>query len=195
MRMRLSMMVGMALLMTAPVALAQDGAAPKKAAPVDCAIKAMQDDLHEELRAGAWRAVCVKQGNGCALHLRNDAGYLLQLAHRFDGGQWRVALTLPEGRRMDVGAGVALVVDGGEPQRIPPEFLEDRADGRAVAARLEVGDAVMDLLRSGKRLQWRYTAKGGGEEMAVFDLSCLPGLATAVEKKLARMRAMKQLGK
>ncbi len=200
MMIRLPIMAGLVLLLATMPGLAQEavqqnGALEKKTAPVDCTIKATGDDLHEEMRAGGWRAVCVKQGNGCALHLRNDAGYLLQLARKYDGGQWRVALTLPQGRQMDVGEGAELMVDDGEPQRIPPEFLEDRAKGRAVAARLEIGDVLMDLLRSGRRLQWRYTMLGGGQEQAEFDLSCLPGLATAVEKKLAQMRAMRQLGK
>ena len=106
-----------------------------------------------------------------------------------------MVLSLPE--PADAAEGVALVVDGGEPMRIPYEFLEARAGGRAIAIRPEVADIVLDALKKGRRLEWRYTRKGGAARAVTFDIACLgaEGLFSAAEKRLATMRAMKQLGK
>jgi len=54
---------------------------------------------------------------------------------------------------------------------------------------------VLEALRAGRRLEWRYTRKGGAARATSFDMACLPALLKAADAQLAQMRAMRQLGK
>ena len=159
-----------------------------------CVLRVERDGGVTTIAAGAWEGEC-RAGRGCAIRGPEVAGARLQLSHPLEEKQWQVVVTLPE--PADAAEGVELVVDDGAPMRVPYEFLDVRADGRALAIRPEVVDVVLDALKRGRRLEWRYVRKGGAARKAVFDIACLgaEGLFTATEKRLATMRAMKRLGK
>ncbi len=159
-----------------------------------CAMQQQRDDGVTTITAGAWEAEC-RDGRGCAIRGPEVEGARLQLSHPLDTQHWQVVVSLPE--PADAAEGVELVVDDGEPMRVPYEFLDVRAEGRALAIRPEVVDIVLDALKKGHRLEWRYVRKGGAARKAAFDIGCLgaEGLLTATQKQLATLRAMKQLGK
>ena len=144
------------------------------------------------LNAGAWEADC-REKAGCAIRGPEAAGHRLQLSRPLAAKHWQVVLSLPG--PADATEGVELVVDDGEPMRVPYEFLDARAQGRALVIRPEVVGVVVKALRGGHRLDWRYTRKGGAARAARFDISCLPALLKAADAQLAQMRAMRQLGK
>lgn len=157
-----------------------------------CDVKRSQDDGVVMLDAGAWEADC-REKAGCAIRGPEVDGARLQFSRPLDAQHWQVVLSLPE--PADAAEGVALVVDAGEPMRVPYEFLDVRARGRALAIRPEVVDVVLQALRSGRQLEWRYTRKGGAARATSFDIACLPALLRATDAQLAQMRAMRQLGK
>ena len=184
--MRKTAMLALGLWLSGAAALAGEGDVSA------CDVKRTQDKSVVTLNAGAWEADC-REGAGCAIRGPAVNGARLQLSHPLDAQHWQVVLSLPE--PADAAEGVALVVDAGEPMRVPYEFLDVRAQGRALAIRPEVVDVVLQALRDGQRLEWRYTRQGGAPRTARFDIACLPKLMKATDAQLAQMRAMRQLGK
>ncbi len=190
----ISLMAAMMLLgaTNAGAALAGEGR-PNTAAP-SCEITSTEEDGVRIFAAGAWEAEC-REGRGCAIRGPEVRGHRLQLSHPVEDAHWNVVLSLPG--EADAQAGVELVVDAGEPMRIPYEFLRVAAEGRVIGIRPEVVDIVLEALRKGRRLEWRYMDKAGKSLSETFDIACLGagGLLERAEKSLAQMRAMKQLGK
>lgn len=181
----------MAILALAMWLMGATAMAGQQAAPA-CELKRMQDKGVVMLDAGSWEAEC-REGAGCAIRGPEVDGARLQLSHPLKAQHWQVVLSLPE--PADAAEGVELVLDDGEPLRVPYEFLDARAQGRALAIRPEVVDVVLQELRAGRRLEWRYTRKGGAARAVRFDIACLPALLKAADVQLAQIRAMHQIGK
>lgn len=172
------MSAGAALLMLAGAALADDGGAAKGGG--------------KEIMAD-WRIECV-QAAGCTLASEEVNGHRMQISRQLGRKAWEVVLSLPE--VADAGAGLEYAVDGGAAQRIPPEFIEDRAGGRALAVRPEVTDVVVrDLKKGTKQARWRYRTKAGKEVRVDLPLAAFRPMLESMEKMLAEMGAMKQMGK
>ena len=190
------MVVFMALLAVSgtPAWAGEATASGRAATAGNCTLEVERDGGVTTISAGAWEADC-REGRGCAIRGPEVAGARLQLSRPLDEKRWQVVVTLPV--PADAAEGVDLVVDGGEPMRVPYEFLDVRAEGRALAIRPEVADIVVDALKRGRRLEWRLVRKGGAKRQVVFDIGCLGagGLLRAAERRLVTMRAMQQLGK
>ncbi len=188
-----ALLLALPLLLVAGVAAWGQGDGGRRVVS-DCAMRQEKNDAVITLAAGAWEAEC-REGAGCAIRGPEVQGARLQFSRALDADRWQVVVTLPE--PADAAEGVELVVDDGEPMRVPYEFLDVRANGRALAVRPEVADIVLDALKKGRTLRWRYTRKGGATRVVAFDIACLGpgGLLKAADRRLATMRAMKRLGK
>ncbi len=188
-------MLAAMLALTGAMAASAVAEEPGKQAPAQaCDITRTKTDYGHIHAAGGWEAEC-REGRGCAIRGPEVNGHRLQFSHPLADEHWSVVLTLP--RAADAQAGVELVVDTGEPMRVPYEFLHVKAGGRVIGIRPEVVEIVLDALRKGRKLEWRYTDEAGKGESVTFDISCLGpgGLLKLAETSLARMRAMKQMGK
>ena len=181
---------GLTPVLFVPPVLAGQG---KGVAPT-CEIKQVETDGARIHVAGDWELEC-RAGRGCAIRGPEVNGHRMQLSHELGKAHWNVVLTMPEGA--DAQAGVELVVDAGEPMRIPYEFLRVAAAGRVIGIRPEVVDIVLEALGGGKRLEWRYLNRAGKAVSVSFDIACLGpgGLLPLAKRSLAEMRAMNQLGK
>ncbi len=161
--------------------------------PGECAPTLARDGERASMRAGTWNAECVKDG-GCAVFSLPTRGARLQLARRLDERGWRVVLSLP--RPADAGQGVEIAIDARAPERVPPEFLEGMAGGRALAVRPEVAGEVMRMLRDARaRVAWRHVERSGAPATTEFSLACLRPVLDFAERELARLRALRQMGK
>ncbi len=168
-------------------------AAQDPRSPGECAPTLARDGERASMRAGAWNAECV-EGGGCAVFSLPARGARLQLARRLDDRAWRIVLSLPGAA--DAGQGVEIVIDGRAPERVPPEFLEGVAGGRALAVRPEVAGVVMRMLRDARaRVVWRHVARGGAWAETGFSLACLRPVLDFAERELARLRALRQMGR
>jgi len=158
-----------------------------------CKPRVLENDGAVDISAGAWNATCVP-GRGCSLSGPEANGARLQLVRQVGEKGWRLVLGLPVAA--DVMAGLQLALDGGAAENLPGEFLQEQAEGRAIALRPEVAGVVLEMLTGAKRqATWHYTTKGGEARRFSFPVACLPVVLKAAQQRLATMRAMKQLGK
>ncbi len=135
-----------------------------------CGLKTFLDEFKAGVKHEGYSSMCLAW-QGCSIFSDRVMGHRLQLAKQRDEKQWTVLLTLP--READVSEGVELQVDSGEPMRIPPEFLEERAAGRAIAISTKLTDVVLPELKKGKLLNWTYTRKGGRRDQVAIPLKGL----------------------
>ena len=178
----------LALMLALPASLAIAAGAPPA-----CELKVLTQDDGADISAGAWSATCVA-GSGCAVLGPEVAGRRLQLARQVEDKRWQIVLNLPH--EADAAAGMQIAIDDGAAENLPGEFTGARAKGRALFVRPEVALVVLDMLKGGKRqARWQYTLKNGEKQEARFSLQCFAPVLQAAERQLARMRAMKQLGK
>ena len=148
-------------LVVAPLA----ASAPAALAGEMCGLKTFLDELKAGVKHEGFSSMCMA-GQGCTIVSQHVVGHRLQLTLGRDEKAWRIMLTVP--RAADLSEGVELVVDSGEPMRVPPEFLDDYAAGRAIAISPKLADVVLKALKPGKMLHWRYVLKGGeGAEAAI----------------------------
>lgn len=119
----------------------------------------------DETRAGAkyktFSTMCLA-AEGCSIFSNPVLGHRLQLARRAREKTWTILLNIPA--EADISEGVTLSVDKGEPMRVPPEFLEERAAGRAIAISPKLTEAVLPELKKGEILNWRYSLKSGKDK-------------------------------
>ncbi len=145
-------------------------AAPAAEAGTMCGLKTFLDEFKAGVKHEGYSSMCLAW-QGCSIFSDRVMGHRLQLAKQRDEKQWTVLLTLPH--EADVGEGVELQVDNGEPMRIPPEFLEERAAGRAIAISTKLTDVVLPELKKGKLLNWTYTRKDGRRDQVAIPLKGL----------------------
>ena len=144
--------------------------APVAEAGTMCGLKTFLDEFKAGVKHEGFSSMCLAW-QGCSIFSDRVMGHRLQLAKQRDEKQWTVLLTLPH--EADVGEGVELQVDNGEPMRIPPEFLDERAAGRAIAISTKLTDVVLPELRKGKLLNWTYTHKDGRRDQVAIPLKGL----------------------
>ena len=158
-----------------------------------CGLTTFLDETMAGVKNKGYSAMC-RAWEGCSIFSARAAGHRLQLARQDREKVWRVLLNTPPGAGADISEGVELIVDKGEPMRVPPEFLEERADGRAIIISPKLTEVVLPELQKGKLLKWRYTLKGGKQVEAEIPLEgfapvlgwadCIkPKLDAAAEKK------------
>ncbi len=144
--------------------------APSAGAGTMCGLKTFLDEFKAGVKHEGYSSMCLAW-QGCSIFSDRVMGHRLQLAKQRDEKRWTVLLTLPH--EADVGEGVELQVDNGEPMRIPPEFLDERAAGRAIAIRTKLTDVVLPELRKGKLLNWTYTRRDGRRDQVAIPLKGL----------------------
>ena len=125
-----------------------------------CGLTTFLDETMAGVKHGAYSAMC-RAFEGCSIFSARAADHRLQLAITGRDKVWSVLLNIPAGAQADISEGIELTVDSGEPMRVPPEFLEERADGRAIIISPKLTEVVLPELEKGKKLKWRYTLKGG----------------------------------
>ncbi len=169
--------------------------APVAEAGTMCGLKTFLDEFKAGVKHEGYSSMCLAW-QGCSIFSDRVMGHRLQLAKQRDEKQWTVLLTLPH--EADVGEGVELQVDNGEPMRIPPEFLEERAAGRAIAISTKLTDVVLPELKKGKLLNWTYTRKGGRRDQIAIPLKGLGKVldwAACTAKTLDEMAEKKAHGR
>ncbi len=180
-----------ALILLAATALS--GVSPARAEEM-CGLETSSDGLRAAAKAGGFSSMCLAL-EGCAIYSAETGGHRLQLSRENARGVWIVLLSLPGGA--DVSEGVELIAGTGEPMRVPPEFLDERADGRAIAISAKLTDVVLEELRKAGTLRWRYVLKNGKQMEAVIPLAGLSEMlkwAGCAEKTLADAVRKKQGG-
>ncbi|GEM_PF-5056995 len=159
----------------------------------DCAVQRERDGARVILQAGAWQAMCT-EGRGCALPGMAVQGQRLQVSRQLSDDAWRIVLSLPV--PADAGAGVRLSVDGGEAENLPSEFLQAQENGRVIAVRPEVADAVLDMLQGARRsVEWHYMTKAGEERRFALPAECMGEALRALRRQFAMMQAMQRMGR
>ena len=118
---------------------------------------------------GAFQTTCQK--NGCTVIGRSVERHRVMLSRKADTATWQIWLTLAD--RADVSEGVELIIDGGEPQRIPPEFLIDTGGGVSVRIDEKLSDVVLEMLDGGKALTIAYTTRQGEKRRVTLSLEGL----------------------
>lgn len=123
-----------------------------------CGLETFLDQFRAGTRHEGASAMCIAL-QGCSVFSPHVAGHRLKFMRDAAKGQWRIQLTTPV--PVDIGEGVVLKVDDGEEMRVPPEFLDEAPAGDGVVIRQEVAGVVMEGLRTGRLLNWRYVRKDG----------------------------------
>ncbi len=135
-----------------------------------CGLKTFLDEYKAGVRHKGYSSMCLAL-QGCSIFSDRVMGHRLQLARQRDEKQWTILLNLPQ--EADVSEGAELTVDKGEPMRVPPEFLEERGAGRAMAIDTRLTEVVLPELKKGKLLNWSYTTKEGRQVTVAIPLSGL----------------------
>lgn len=154
-------------------ALALPGAAAAAQNPAMremCGLRTNYDPPRAGVTHAGFSALCEAR-SGCAIHGAAVEGHRLRLLKRGHGKTWRVLFALPA--EADLSEGVELAVDGGEPQRIPPEFLIDTGGGVSVRIDEKLSDVVLEMLDGGKALTIAYTTRQGEKRRVTLSLEGL----------------------
>ncbi len=132
---------------------------PRPAAARDmCGLPTFLDELKAGTKYKTFSSMCLAF-QGCSIFSNPVMGHRLQLAKLRDEKTWTIILNIPA--EADISEGIELTVDTGEPMRVPPEFLEERGAGRAMAISTKLTEVVLPELKKGEMLTWRYTLKSG----------------------------------
>ena len=161
-----------------------------------CGLVTFLDEWKAGTREENFSAMCVAL-QGCSMFSDLVLGHRLQLSRQAHEKSWRVLLDVP--KEADISEGVTIRVDDGEPMRVPPEFLDERPDGRAIIIRPEVLSVIVPALRKGKLVNWSYVRKDGKKmdvAIPIRPLRKVMDWANCTLQKLdAQARAMQQMGK
>ena len=161
-----------------------------------CGLTTFLDEWKAGTREDNFSAMCIAL-QGCSIFSESVLGHRLQMARQVHEKSWRVLLDVP--KEADLSEGVSIRVDDDEPMRVPPEFLEERADGRAIIIRPEVLGVVLSALRKGRLVNWHYVRKDGKEMDVAIPIRSLRKVMDwadcTLQKLNAQARAMQQMGK
>ncbi len=161
-----------------------------------CGLTTFLDEWKAGTREKNFSAMCIAL-QGCSMFSDLVLGHRLQMARQEHEKSWRILLDVPQD--VDISEGVTITVDDGEPMRVPPEFLEESPDGRAIILRPEVRSVVIDVLRKGRLVNWRYVRKDGkviDVAIPIRPLRKVMDWASCTLQMLdAQARAMQQTGK
>ncbi|HHN67548.1 MAG TPA: hypothetical protein ENK15_05870 [Thermopetrobacter sp.] len=134
-----------------------------------CGLPARLTPAYALAMHGAFQSSCQK--TGCTVIGRTVERHRVMLARKTDKAAWQIWLTLAG--RADVSEGVEFIIDGGEPQRIPPEFLIDTGGGVSVRIDEKLSDVVLEMLDGGKALTIAYATRQGDKRRVTLSLEGL----------------------
>ncbi len=132
-----------------------------------CGLTTFLDEIRAGVKHEGFSSMCIA-GQGCSIFSEKVDGHRLQLARRDGEKEWLVLLNVPA--EADISEGVELTVDKGEAMRVPPEFLEARAAGRAIAISNKLTGVVLPELKKGEALKWAYVLKSGKRQVVNIPL-------------------------